>query len=414
MSAPTAYRTPAPPTPVAPQPPREVRQERFALDGYRAVAAIAVLIFHVYQFNRSGPASQWPLEGSFWHGVLTHTDLAVDMFFVLSGLVLGLPFAKAALGRRAPQQMRRFLMRRTARLIPLYFVVVMLVWTLTNPDLPGHWTDLVLHLTFTQVWSTDYIFWTDGPAWTLACEMHFLALLALLGAWAQSRVPRITSVRARYAVLTGGVAVLIAAGVGYRFWAMSAGVPGTQWAAWFNPLAKLDVFALGLALSIVAASGVRIRRASVRALLVLAAVAAVAGTTQLNPMHGAGLVATHLLSGLACVLLLSSSVLAPRQPRWLATRPMVFLGTIGYGIYLWQEPVLRVLSGYGLLARAQPGPAFLVEALFLFAVTVCVAWVGYHVIERTALHVVASVDEHGRRRDYYPEPGPPPEPVAAR
>jgi peptidoglycan/LPS O-acetylase OafA/YrhL len=69
--------------------------ERFALDGYRAVAAVAVLTFHAYQYNR---LRYWPLEGTVWHDLMLYSDLAVDMFFVLSGLLLGLPFARAALG----------------------------------------------------------------------------------------------------------------------------------------------------------------------------------------------------------------------------------------------------------------------------------------------------------------------------
>ncbi len=71
------------------------------------------------------------------------------------------------------------LFRRMARLLPLYYVVVLVVWTTTNPSLPGHWQDLLLHLTFTHVYSDDYIFWTVGPAWSLGVEFHFYVLMAL-------------------------------------------------------------------------------------------------------------------------------------------------------------------------------------------------------------------------------------------
>src|SRR3546814_18513239 len=65
-----------------------------------------------------------------------------------------------------------------ARLFPLYATTVLVVWAVTNPSLPGHWQDLVLHLTFTQIYSDLYIFWTDGPAWLLAVEFHFYVLMA--------------------------------------------------------------------------------------------------------------------------------------------------------------------------------------------------------------------------------------------
>src|SRR5205823_3230280 len=129
-----------------------------------------------------------------------------------------------------------------------------------NPELPGDLRDLVLHLTFTHVYSDDRIFYTNGPAWTLACEMHYFVLLALLGTLAQRYVPRIRSTGGRYAVLVAGVVALMLLSVGYRAWAVHVQqIPYDSWSAWFNPLAKLDVFALGLLLAIVAASGFKIR-----------------------------------------------------------------------------------------------------------------------------------------------------------
>jgi peptidoglycan/LPS O-acetylase OafA/YrhL len=343
--------------------------------------------------------------------MMTYTDLAVDMFFVLSGLLLGLPFARAALGIGAPRSARMFILRRMARLLPLYLTVVLLVWSITNPEFPGDVRDLVLHLTFTHVYSDDRIFYTNGPAWTLACEMRFFVLLAVLGTVAQRRCRRIDSRPVRYLVLVGGVAVLVLLSIGYRVWAADIRqIPHDSWSAWFNPLAKLDVFALGLLLAIVAASGFKVRARLGRIALVAAAGGFVWLSVLVHPEGDEVSVIQHTFAGVACALLLASSTLAPRQPRWLASRPVVFLGTISYGIYLWQEPVQRVLADVGLLPPKQGGPVFLIAAVIVFAVTVAVAWLSYHVIERTGLRVLASVDGSGRARDYYPEPEPPPQP----
>jgi peptidoglycan/LPS O-acetylase OafA/YrhL len=384
--------------------------ERFALDGYRAVAAVAVLTFHAYQYNR---LRHWPLEGTFWHDALLYTDLAVDMFFVLSGLLLGLPFARAALGIGSPRSAKMFVLRRLARLLPLYLTVVLLVWSITNPEFPGDVRDLALHLTFTHVYSDDRIFYTNGPAWTLACEMHYFVLLALLGTLAQRRVPRIRSMGARYLVLVAGCLGLIVLSFGYRAWAAHVmHWPHDSWSAWFNPLAKLDVFALGLLLAILAASGFKVRARLGRIALVLAAGGFVGLSVLVHPEADEVSVSQHTFAGLACTLLLASSTLAPKQPRWLGSRPVVFLGLISYGIYLWQEPVQRVLADIGLLPPKQGGPGFLIAALIVFAVTVAVAWLSYHVIERTGLRILATVDGSGRAREYYPEPGPPPQPLS--
>jgi peptidoglycan/LPS O-acetylase OafA/YrhL len=395
--------------PVAKSP--AAKSERFALDGYRAVAAVAVLTFHAYQYNR---LRYWPLEGTVWHDMMTYTDLAVDMFFVLSGLLLGLPFARAALGIGSPRSARMFILRRLARLLPLYLTVVLLVWSITNPRFPGDVRDLVLHLTFTHVYSDDRIFYTNGPAWTLACEMHFFVLLAVLGTVAQRCCRRIGSHRVRYLVLVGGVAVLMLLSIGYRVWAADVmHFAHDSWSAWFNPLAKLDVFALGLLLSILAASGFKIRARIGR----IALLGVAGGFVYLSILvHADGhqvSITQHTFAGAACTFLLASTTLAPRQPRWLGSKPMVFMGTISYGIYLWQEPVQRVLADNGLLPPKQGGPAFLIAAAIVFVVTLAVAWLSYHVIERTGLRFLASVDGSGRPREYYPEPGPPPQPLLA-
>ena len=150
----------------------------FPLNALRAVAALSVVVFHAYQFSRSGPEVSWPWEG-LPHQLMIGTELFVEMFFLLSGLVLWLPVARALVADEETSSGRAMLLRRTARLLPLYWTVVLVVWALTNPSLPGHWQDLLLHLTFTHVYSDQYIFWTDGPAWTLAVEFHFYLVVAL-------------------------------------------------------------------------------------------------------------------------------------------------------------------------------------------------------------------------------------------
>ena len=150
----------------------------YPLTWARGLAAILVLTFHAYQHNRTWPSGSWPWSGTA-HQLMLGTDLFVEMFFVLSGLVLWLPIARACIEGRAGRPGWVMLLRRMARLLPLYYAVVLVVWTLTNPSLPGHWQDLLLHLTFTQVYSDQYVFWTAGPAWSLAVEFHFYVLMAL-------------------------------------------------------------------------------------------------------------------------------------------------------------------------------------------------------------------------------------------
>ncbi|WP_020671886.1 acyltransferase family protein [Amycolatopsis nigrescens] len=375
-------------------------KQRYQLDVYRALAAIAVATFHAYQFSRG---RHWPLEGTIWHELMMGTDMFVAMFFVLSGLLLGLPVARAALGLSSPRPARAFLIKRVSRLVPAYFIVVFVVWCVTNPELPGHWQDLLLHLSFTHVYSDDYIFWTNGPAWSLADEMHFYLLLAVLGAVAYRVCGRLTGRAAKLAVLIGGAGTLLVISLGFKVLARYVwDRPVTSWSTWFGPLAKLDLFAIGLLMAVAAAAGVQLTTRWWRAgsALLGATVIVLAHATRPPGDEPAVFVNTVVAAG--CALVIASTTLSPvPAPRFLSWRPLVTVGLASYSLYLWHEPVLRALDGIGLLPSGSTASAFGVTAVLLLVVAIPVALLSYQAIEKTGMKIAAAFDSNGRARDYY-------------
>jgi peptidoglycan/LPS O-acetylase OafA/YrhL len=212
------------------------RPLQFPLGWLRGIAALAVVTFHAYQHNRDPQTWAWPWSGTA-HQLMLGTDLFVDMFFVLSGLVLWLPVALSCAAGEAGRPGRMLLLRRMARLLPLYYAIVLVVWAVTNPSLPGHWQDLLLHLTFTHVYSDQYIFWTDGPAWSLAVEFHFYLLMALAVPVVHRVTERLTTRRARlWAAAALPIACSVVA-VGYLLWAtVLSPHDATDWSIWVSPL----------------------------------------------------------------------------------------------------------------------------------------------------------------------------------
>ena len=185
------------------------------------------------------------------------TDLFVDMFFVLSGLVLWLPVARACADGARGRSGRVLLLRRMARLLPLYYAIVLVVWATTNPSLPGHWQDLLMHLTFTQIYSDQYIFWTDGPAWSLAVEFHFYVLMALalpLVNAAARRLdgPRGPGSRWRRRSRRSARRSASATWSGRR---CSPTTSPTNWSVWFAAPSRGVDFAVGMGLAVVVAAG---------------------------------------------------------------------------------------------------------------------------------------------------------------
>lgn len=156
------------------------------LDGVRAVACLSVISYHVnyfmnqkyglvLAFGRVGRAVA--LAG--WSGV--------TLFFVLSGFLLFMPYAKALLFEKPWPSIRTFYLRRVLRILPGYYVALFLLIILEYPEYLhlDHLKQLGLFLTFLMDAPSTYQH-INGPFWTLAVEWQYymlLPLLALAFAW---------------------------------------------------------------------------------------------------------------------------------------------------------------------------------------------------------------------------------------
>ncbi|MGY1856591.1 acyltransferase family protein [Modestobacter sp. SYSU DS0290] len=358
----------------------------------RVVGAFAVLVFHAYQHSAYTGMTDWT-GGAFWHRALVLMAAGgVDAFFVVTMFLAARAVVRGALREGPVASGRTLLRKRAVGLLPVYFVAVLIVWALSNPRLPGHWADLVLHLTFTQVYSDEYIFWTLGPAWFIAVSMHFYVLLALIGGPLQRWCRRMDSRAARVRALLGVAAVLAAVSWAYKL-VMHFGLerPTDSWSTWFGPLSRLDLMALGLVLAVLAVLRPALPRWGVVAAYVTAVVLLV-GTGLTFPENTPDWW-PHGTMGLAAFLYLLPSVTdrrtrtatgfatvttpSGRMPGRLAGG----IALLSYGVYIWQEPMLRVLDAYGFLPPDSSAWAFPVTTVLMLVVTLAVAWLSYHLLE---------------------------------
>ncbi|WP_457205949.1 acyltransferase family protein [Nocardioides sp. P5_C9_2] len=373
----------------------------FPLNTLRAIAALSVVTFHAYQHSRSGPDAAWPWDG-LAHQLMIGTELFVEMFFVLSGLVLWLPVARALYAGEETRSGRAMLLRRTARLLPLYWTVVLVVWAMTNPDLPGHWQDLLLHLTFTHIYSDTYIFWTAGPAWSLAVEFHFYLLVALSFPVIRRATRRWEGPRARTAILLSLPTLLLAIGLVYNLVTINLTQQDpTNWSVWFSPMSRAGSFAVGMFLAVASARGVQlptVPRRLVAGLGMGALLALVVTRPETGQVHWwPTLYAAALGVALAAIVLHRGP-----YPAVLTEPTLAWLGGLGYGIYLVHEPVLRLVSSWGLVPEAQPGAVFLATAVVVAVPSVALAWLSSRTVESAGLRLSTLVDRDGTSRDYYP------------
>ena len=395
-----------------------VQGARFPLlDGLRAVAALSIVATHVAAAAGSFTADN-PL------GPLTsRLNVGVAIFFVLSAFLLYRPWASARLNGTPPPRVGRYATRRALRIVPAYWVALLVLGLLLPSHVPGVFgDDWWVLFGFLQAYSFDTIFLGLTVAWSLSTEVAFylvLPLLAAAAAAALSRQERSRQVRIELWVL--GVSAVAALAL--------REVPVLEsWRTFPNTLlGSWPWFAAGLMLAVASAAWVDASRPRPRALRVLAARPsacwAVALAVLLFAAYGGVLprevFATTpaearletLLFAVVALLAVAPAALAgdaaARAPagRLLMLPAVVWLGTISYGIFLWHRPL--VLWVADVTGSASP----LVLAATALPLTLLCAAASWYAVERPALRLAHRPrDDRPDRRAELGEPATEPAP----
>ena len=316
------------------------------VDVLRGFAALSVVVYHVIElfdwksFPSAGPLL-WFRAG--WMGV--------DLFFVISGFVIGLS-AFAEIDKRGAWNFQgAFFSRRVARIVPLHYLTMFVFVVFISPELlfTNFWTNFGSHLLFVHNLNVNLHGAINGSNWSLATEMQFYVLMLLVAPW----------------IRTG------------RWWAIAAVFIGTAW-AWrygvtlfvqqssqLGPFpvfvaatqlpGMLDEFVAGLLLARLVRSelGKKLLGGGVSVQVVFLALAVIVLSVTMaiywryasfwNYPLMVTMWRSLLALSFALVLLFAISIKVTGVPRKILS-PLFYLGTISYGIYLWHLPVLLSLK----------------------------------------------------------------------
>ena len=373
-------------------------------EAVRGMAAVAVVVFHAYQQAREPYSDSHPG----WHVVLHNLDTLVDLFFVLSAFLLTTPWIQASVNQRQPQSARGYLVRRAIRILPVYWVAILVVWAARTAQFPGDWRDLLEHLTFTQVFDTKRIFFTIGPAWSLAVEGMFYLFLLVVGLLLHRLCSSLRHHGLRLAAWSVVPVLMATVGCWWIWWSQYVRlVPPTHYSTWFGPMAKLPVFAVGVAAAVLVAAlpaGVALR-GPLPMLLRLVGFAVVGWAWVWREQAGGVLHEqwVHPVAAIGFAMVLAASALAPGgglSERFLGARPLLILGTISYSVYIWHEPVLRLLATHNVVFTESNGP-FLAGAAVLLPLALLAGWLSYWIVEYPVMQVKTALDRTGRLIDPY-------------
>jgi peptidoglycan/LPS O-acetylase OafA/YrhL len=299
-----------------------------AVDGLRAIAVIAVLLFHVGAIIPAG-------------------FIGVDVFFVISGFVV----ASAAVSLPVDSFfvfLRAFYARRILRIVPALAVVVIVSFLIDALIVPDAWlsnantksglaalfglSNIFFALSSSDYWSPRIEFNPFTHTWSLGVEEQFYLIFPLLFfGWMTGRRRPVTfilvgltvvSLLALYAVQEHYSRTMAFYSLPTRFWELGLGVllfmTNGVWKPWFLTMRKSNIEAIGI----------------------VAFIAMVGSLLWIDESH------FPWPSGLVPVLstLLLIMVSTTREDgvivRFLSMPATVFVGKLSYSIYLWHWPVI--------------------------------------------------------------------------
>ncbi|RMD70431.1 MAG: acyltransferase [Gammaproteobacteria bacterium] len=387
-----------------------------ALDSVRTIAIALVFGFHAHAFSGTPSLPLGPQGPDLAH-LLQSGFLGVDLFFVLSGFLLILPWARAFyLGRPFPSPMGYY-RRRILRIAPAYYAHLLVLFLVLVPWVyglsfllsgEGAW-HVLAHAFFLQFLfpGTATGLGINGALWTLTIEAQFYLILPFVAPYFLGR-------RAWLGLGAAlGIAIAWKALTAWVLADMALAVMEKTHPLWYDPFSTLAYayplpmvqmfldnqfpaqafhFAIGMACGNLYASH-RYGRSTMpwmegypgglMGLLAGATLLWMAWTLdQLDMALGFWRHAWHPLFALACALFILSLAF-PNPLSRLFSRPALRLpGIVSYSLYLWHVPIFFLVFHH-LYPLDLDGPwAFIYMAALCGSLAMAIAFLSYLLIEK--------------------------------
>ena len=398
------------------------RLRLIGLDGLRGFLALCVIIVHVTAHYSPSILA------------ITHFELlgqAIVVFFVMSGLLIYMPFARALITGDDPlRNLRRYMKARVLRVFPAYIVIflisnllaavyvenAMVVQSRGSEGGTGSITDpwsLFLHLTLIQNYVPSELQTGINSSWTLTVELAFYLLLPFIVVATAAAASRLYRRASGYviAILPGAALVLLGSMsrvlLAHAAESSDLSAEMTEWGPY--PIAVLsrsilpwaDNFGWGMIAvvfyiaiqrgEISAATVVRIRRLMWPVGSAALLLSAVFYFTEPRYIGGAfALFSAALL--LLLIVPVDGLTKTWRVAPLVDNRVLHWIGTTSLSVYLWHYPVIILLERWGW-AGGDDWASWTWSFFLVTAVSVGLATITYLLVERPAMRLAS-----GKRR----------------
>lgn len=313
------------------------------IDGLRAIAVIAIVLFH----------ADFPPSGGF---------LGVDVFFVISGYLI----CKIISGEIRQQKfsLLHFYERRVRRIIPAHLFVLISTVALATIVLPPQPFDALVKSALSSMgFVANIFFW-----WRIDYFSEPTALVPLIHTWSLSVEEQFYLFFPPLMIAARGVRgqTLLVIGLGVTSAAAAMSLHGRDPAAVFYlmPFRAWELLA-GASVANCELRWGRLRYAG-SGLLGLSLIAA---ALILSEPAKFGMGAAAAVGGTALLL---ASPEGDRAARWISVELLRRIGLISYSLYLWHQPIFALARNYSMNALTVPMRLLL---LALCVVLSIITWV---------------------------------------
>ena len=361
-----------------------------------------------------------PGLGSLTIAIALAGSSGVTLFFVLSGFLLFMPYARALLFDSDWPSTRRFYIHRAFRILPGYYISLLLLILFTNPTYfqLARWKELVLFLTFFMDASPRTYQAINGPFWTLAVEWQFYLLLPLLALAFRPFVQH-GSLQRRLNALLLCLAALICWGLATRYWGRSWEIdphqPGLlppvvhRLALFFfygSSGKFLEDFAFGMLLSgfYVLSQYVREHRLisflyrycwwfwglGILELFYTAAWSTLPVNTFVAPFIGPHNWLSEMVLALGYSLCIAALLFGPAQlKRLLEWGPLREVGLLSYALYIWHLPLLLCFTALVLPYASSWWHVLIYSTIWIWVVLIIIpfSYLFYRFVELPWIHL---------------------------
>ena len=317
------------------------KKEKVNIDSLTATRAFAALLVVAFHFANINTGISY-IDRFFKNG-----NLAVSYFFALFGYIMYLSFVDNYRGYK------NFIQRRIARIIPLYWVALILPTLLVAYaiiiGIPPNFNlglAFLCNATFTQIYFEQYLYALNTPGWSICVEMSFYLLFPLLLKFQKARNKLFIGATI-FAYFSSAIIHNIL--VNNRSWELFANG---------SPFLHLNQFLIGML------AAQLFRSNALKNYFYLSIIS-----------YDFGLSAKDGL--LAPVFAIFIGSIAALDPSFLKTRPLVFLGEISYGIYILQKPVYIYFNLIYLKFSNNQIAGFIIYVFLLIAVSTLL----YYIVE---------------------------------